>query len=290
MKSGYRQYLAEGEAAGTAYTLQIPREAMRGAAGVQLGHLAGSSIDFKDYREYQPGDDLRFIDWNVFGRSDRLIVKQYREEVSPHLDLVLDGSRSMDLPGTAKAQALLYLAGVFGGAAANARCSHRAWLVGDGLLPVANGTERPSAWDGVSLEHARTPNEAYELMPPAWKRQGIRVLISDLLWEADPLLTLRPLAEHAAAVVVVQLLAEADITPGLRGNMRLIDRETGLPLEVFVDALAEKRYADALARHQQNWRLACRRFGVGMAVLVAEHVLRDRTLDSLQEAGILGVA
>src|SRR2546422_10183740 len=100
MDASIRQSLHDGEKLGLRYALQIPQVAASGWTGTRSGRRAGSSIDFQDYREYQPGDDLRFIDWGIYARSDKLTVKLYREEVTPHLDLILDGSRSMSLATT----------------------------------------------------------------------------------------------------------------------------------------------------------------------------------------------
>src|SRR6267142_4925808 len=112
MDSALRQSLRDGEQLGIRYALQIPQVAASGLTGSRAGRRSGSSIDFQDYREYQPGDDLRFIDWGIYARTDRLTVKLYREEVIPHLDLILDGSRSMNLADTAKANAVARLAAV----------------------------------------------------------------------------------------------------------------------------------------------------------------------------------
>ena len=290
MKESHRQYLAEGERAGMRYMLEVPRDAMQGATGIQLGKGIGSSVDFKDYREYQPGDDLRRIDWNVFARSDKLIVKMYREEVSPHLDILIDGSRSMALPDSEKLRGLLGLSGALASAAANAKCTHAAWLMADGFRPVANGTDIPSVWDGLDFDHAGGPVDAFQAMPPRLRRNGIRILVSDLLWIDEPLAVLRPLAEGAALLVVVQLLAEADVNPQSRGNMRLLDVESGQTIEVFVDALTEQRYRNALNDHQVNWHRACRQVGATMATAIAEQMTADWRFTSLEEAQVLGAA
>ena len=91
MNETYRQYLIDGERAGARYALTAPRNVPFGIAGSQMGKRPGSSLEFIDHREYQPGDDLRRIDWSGFARSDKLTVKLYRDEVSPHLDIVIDG-------------------------------------------------------------------------------------------------------------------------------------------------------------------------------------------------------
>ena len=110
MADKQQQYLAEGERAGCRYALAAPRRLPLGAAGMHQGGRSGSSLEFKEHRDYQPGDDLRHLDWNAYARSDQLIVKLFHEEVNPRLDLVLDGSRSMALPGSAKERAALGLA------------------------------------------------------------------------------------------------------------------------------------------------------------------------------------
>ena len=74
----------------------LPRRALRGGAGAQLGPRAGESLEFHDYRDYTPGDDLRNLDWNVLARSDREVIKVRREEIAPIIEVVRDRSASMD--------------------------------------------------------------------------------------------------------------------------------------------------------------------------------------------------
>src|ERR1022692_2809336 len=132
----------------------------------RLGRRAGSSIDFQDYREYQPGDDLRFIDWGIYARTDRLTVKLFREEVTPHLDLILDGSRSMNLENTAKANAVAQLAALLASSAGNAQCKQAVWLSGEGFQRLPNDTLTPPAWEKLELDSRRTPEQSFEILPP----------------------------------------------------------------------------------------------------------------------------
>ena len=80
----------------------------------------------------------------------------------------------------------------------------------------------------------------------------MRVLLSDLLWPSDPLAALSRLAERATAVILVQVLAEVDVNPIERGNIRLVDSETDEVQEIFLDTVAEKRYRAAFAHHQEE--------------------------------------
>src|SRR5215471_1648741 len=141
MEPSLQEALRNGEKLGLRYALQIPQVAASGLIGSRLGRRAGTSIDFQDYREYQPGDDLRFIDWGIYARSDRLSVKLFREEVTPHLDLVIDGSRSMNLENSGKSAGTAKLAALLATAAANAQCSRAIWFSADGFQRVSNDAD-----------------------------------------------------------------------------------------------------------------------------------------------------
>ena len=122
---------------------------------------------------------------------------------------------------------------------------------------------------------------SFARLPPSWRPYGLRVLLSDLLFPGDPLATMSRFAERATAVVVVQILAEADVNPMERGNIRLVDSETDEAQEIFVDAGAESRYRAALAQHQESWHRAAKQAGAVMTTVVAEHILGDWRLEAL---------
>src|SRR5262249_30816784 len=96
-------------------------------------------------------------------------------------------------------------------------------------------------------------------------------------------------AERAAVCVVLQVLAVADVNPPEGQSLRLVDVETDQVKEIHVDAVAARRYREALARHQENWHTACRQTGALFAVVVAEEGLRDWRLDELVAAEVLKV-
>jgi uncharacterized protein (DUF58 family) len=285
MDPAIRQALRDGERLGGRYALQIPQVAASGWTGSRSGRRTGSSIDFQDYREYQPGDDLRFIDWGIYARSDRLTVKLFREEVTPHIDLILDGSRSMNLENTAKARASASLAALLATAAANAQCTQAVWLSGEGFQRLPNDTLAPSAWDRLELNSPRTPEQSFEILPPRFRRLGVRVLVSDLLWPGNPLTLLRRLRDGAAALFVIQLLGRDDVNPPEHGNLRAVDCETGEETEIYIDATVAKQYAGNLAQLQQSWDDCSRQCGARMITLVAEDF--EKSLPALEAIQLL---
>jgi uncharacterized protein (DUF58 family) len=288
MPDEMHRYLSVGERAGFRYALEAPRQAPAGPAGGALSQRAGSSLEFRDHRNYQPGDDLRHIDWSVYARTDQLTLKHYREEVTPHLDLLLDTSRSMTLDGTAKGPAALALAAFFATAARNANFSHSAWQMGGDVRPIGNGSGQPLAWQGIAFEH-RGPPAGVGKVGVSWKPRGVRVLLSDLLWEGDPLATVRPLAERGSVTLVLQVLAHADAHPPEGMSLRLVDAETEQIREIHVDAGVARRYREGLARHQANWHAACRQVGAHFATVIAEDLLRDWNLDEFVASGLLKI-
>lgn len=287
MEEVFRTYLAQGEKVGMRYTLKVSPRAPMGLMGIHMGHRAGSSLDFKEHRDYQTGDDLRRIDWNAYARSDRLIVKEYHEEVSPHLDLAIDGSSSMAIENTAKAQATLGVSAILAMAAANAGYTYCVWLLGEQCQRLSNDNERPSLWRGIHFQYRGFLADSLSQTSATWFRPGIRVLVSDLLWPGDPWKAISRLVDRSTSLVVVQILAQVDTDPASYGNLSLVDSETGEIQEVFLDAQIKQDYQNALNHHRQMWYRACQQLGARMVTLVAEDVVQGWKLQELVTAEIL---
>ena len=242
-----------------------------------------------EHRDYQPGDDLRRMNWSAYARSDKLVVKVFRQEVCPHFDLVIDGSRSMMLEGTQKLRATLGLTAALACAAENSGYTRRIYLTQNGCQQIRVGSDRPAAWQGLEFTTRHSPAESFRMLPPSWRPHGIRMILSDFLWLGDPLEVLNPMADGAAATIVIQILAAVDAAPAELGNQRLLDCETDEALEVFVDASGQDRYRQNLARHQQDWHLAARKVGATFIPLIAEDLCRDWDLSPLVQAEALAV-
>lgn len=290
----HRTQLQAAERAAMRYTLAVPRRTA--PIGSRLGGRSGSSLEFQEHREYQPGDDLRHLDWSAYARSDRLIVKLFREEVQPHVDLLLDGSRSMALAGSAKAATAAGLTAFLNRAAIQAGLTMSVWLAADGCRRLAGGEGGDRQLSDLTFDHSGSLRQSLDRVPPRWRPRGIRLLLSDLLWDEDPRAILPRLARGSAAVWVVQLLAADDVDPaaGTSGGFRrLQDAETGETRDLLLDAEALERYRQAFAAHRESWHRACREAGAVMVTLIAEQLVdgwRPRALEKLVRHGVLEVA
>jgi uncharacterized protein (DUF58 family) len=282
-------WLRAGEQVGSRFLLAMPERAAVGAAGIHLGWGQGASVEFREHREYQPGDDLRYLDWNASARGDRLIIKLFREEVSPCLDLVVDGSRSMALPGSPKAEATVGLAALLCTAAAGAGWSHATWWTGAICERLQGGALHPQAWREPFAARVN-PGTALHSRPPGWRPRGVRIMISDLLWPGLPAPILQRLAAGAAATAVLRVVSATDLAPVELGNLRLTDVETGDRLEVRLDSTTADAYHRAITAHHQQWQEAARKHGVALVTIIAEELVTGWDLAELVQIGLLQAA
>jgi uncharacterized protein (DUF58 family) len=269
----YRQALVDGERAGAAWSLLPPRSAQAVAGGAREGRRAGGSLEFRDYRDYEPGDDLRHLDWSVYARSDRLAVRRFNEEVNPFVDIVIDGSRSMAVEPR-KAEVTLALAAFFATAARNAGFPYAVSMADRRFAGV------PSSWPELAFDAEVEP------IPPL-RPKSMRILLSDLLWPDEPRRVVHKLAGDAASAMIVEVFAAADEHPAPGGDMRLVDVETSSTQDLVLDAAALVAYRDALLRHRASWDAAARESRALLLRCVAEEVGEGLVFDALAAAQVL---
>ena len=288
MSKDYRKYLLKGEQLASNYNLTVPDYIFNGGAGLKLSNRSGSSLDFMEHRDYVPGDDLRQLDWNVYARTDRLAVKLYREEVNPRMDLLIDGSASMNLEGTAKRRAALMMAAFMTTAAINASFATKCYYTQDTVTFPANHTAPPSHWGDIELGSSANPQEALANFYQRFQHHGIRIFISDLIWSGIPEAFMNKFAQNSSMLVIIQILAKRDIQPE-EGNIRMQDSETGEMQEFFLDAKSIAKYKETLARHRENWSRACREYGAVLCSFTAEELVKKWDVSELINRQILNI-
>ena len=282
------------------YQLGLPRMPVSGRSGELLGRGTGSSLEFQEHRQYHPGDDIRHLDWAAYARSDALMVRLYREEISPRMEILLDASCSMmssdptrdSLAPTAQnapikatvarqlATMLTLLGGNLGGRPA--------------LIPITDGTpleplplESLDRLDSFPFVGKRTLREALDERAIPLKRQTVRVVISDFLFPHDPDALMRQLVGDASVLWVLQILNAWEARPTALGGRKLLDLETQeeANLQIVEKTIAE--YSARLLALQQELARACRRVNATFAILIAERGLTDLCANELCSAEIL---
>jgi uncharacterized protein (DUF58 family) len=227
------------------YLTFIARRIYRGSTrGAHSSPRRGTSLDFTDYRAYQPGDDFRSIDWNIFGRLDRLFVRLYAEEEDLTVHVLLDSSASMAFGTPRKidyarrlAAALSYV-GI--GSLDRVGVSTFAAGLGGALAPRRGRAQLFHLLDYMSRIRAAGKTDICRSLEDYALRSrspGLAIVISDLLDDSIEGYRrgLRALLFHDFEVVVVHVLDPQEIAPREQGALRLTDMETGHALPVSVD-------------------------------------------------------
>jgi uncharacterized protein (DUF58 family) len=271
------------------FQLGLPRMPAAGRTGELLGRGTGSSLEFQEYREYIPGDDIRHLDWGAYARSDALMVRLYREEISPRTEILLDASLSMTSGGQNKERVTRQLAALF--AMLSGRLGGRPLVV-----PLQDGAPQPLGLESLpNLAQlpfvGRTPlAELLANGQVSLKRQAIRIVISDFLFPHDPAALVRRLATEASALWMIQVLTAWESNPSAAGGRRLIDIETGLESDIVVDRRGVESYLTRLKALQEELLRNCRRVHATFATLVADRGLPTLCRDELCACGLLRVA
>ena len=250
-------------------------------AGLHHSPFHGFSVEFAEHRPYQPGDELRYLDWKMLARSDRLFVKQYEEETNLRAMMVLDVSRSMDWVGRDRrltkldyakrlvaALALVFLrqrdaTGLIGfdeevRAVVRARAKYRHWWhLLEALVALDAGR-------GTSAEPAL--RKVTDLLV----RRGLVVFVSDLLLdEAVALRALQFLRHRGHQVTVFHIMDPAELSLEGPPEARFQDPETDIGVVARPREL-RGAYEDTVRRTVTRWQHACRAGGIDY-----HHVLTD---------------
>ncbi|MBX3381371.1 MAG: DUF58 domain-containing protein [Phycisphaeraceae bacterium] len=286
--------------------------------GERRSKRRGRSVEFDDFRSYVAGDDLRHVDWNVYGRFERLIIKLFREEEDLALHLIVDASASMgagaeparsgapEVPSKSLYAHRLAMALAYIGLVKNNRVSVAAFggaQAAKTLRPVRGRTSLRRISDfllqslAVSDTSLRTPdfNASIRSIASRLSGRGIVVLISDLLtFDAAGGLASLGAAEHGALdAYCLQVLSPSELDPargaafGLTGDLRLTDIETARGVEVTVSPAAIARYRENLAEFLDACRGACRSRGVAHFLVPTDTPIDRLVIDSLRRGGMM---
>lgn len=237
-----------------------PRQRRHGS-GSRMGRGPGASLEFHDHRSYVPGDDPRHIDWRVLARTDTYVIRRYRQEVSPRVEVLLDVSASMAVD-PAKAQLATTVAALLVELARSSGSRPAIWALG----------ERPDRLDPGGAEAWRTALRRVSSRGavglscppvPGLSAGADRYLVSDGLCPDGGRQVVDRLGGGAGRICLVQVLTRTERDPQALGPVRLVDVEGGMRDLVHDEALCHA-YKERLARHQAGWQAALNGRGAGL--------------------------
>jgi hypothetical protein len=281
-------------------SLALGQDIIHGLMGEHQAVRRTTGIEFADYRQYSPGDDLRRVDWNAYARLGTLQVRQAQAEHDTVLYLLVDSSPSMDFGRPTKflsarrlAAALGYVALAHLDSVVLAAPGVRSASIQSSALAPQSSTFRGRGASGnlfrqlqdLQVGEAATFDDL--LMGWSARRGGgrIAVVISDLLLDGYRQ-GARQLVGAGFQVTVLHMLSEEELRPPSSGELELIDSETGEKMEVHLgpESLGEYR------RRLDNWldesREWCRSNGVGYLLLESHWDIERVLLETLRRRGL----
>jgi len=254
----------------------VSRKIFRGRMkGERISRRKGQSVEFADFRNYVPGDDLRLIDWNLYARLDQLFLKLFQEEEDLHFYALIDSSGSMNFGTPNKLRVAKQLAAALGyiGLCRGDRVSVQELGPRGRNAPVVRS--RGSLWKLLKyLETIESPravessddsidgtnislHDGVKDFVTRGVTSGVVVLITDLMDKAGYESALRMLIGRQMDVFVLQVLSQEELKPPLRGDRRLIDVEDGDAAEITVNQFVLDRYEETLKAFLQQARQYC---------------------------------
>jgi len=265
--------------------------------GGQIGHRRsrsrGTGLEFADHKEYSAGDDIRYIDWNVYAHLEELFVKIFEQEEALPAYILLDRSASMSVGSPSKLLLGAQLAAALAYVGLANQDHVRVSLFADGLVssskvlrgkthiyevcdlldtPAAGGTDISAALEAFSAE-SRLP--------------GVAFIISDFLDPAGVLKGVRMLAGRKFGVYALHLVAPEEFFPGLSGDVELEDIETLEKLRVPLRKDTLERFRAFFEAHCDALRTELRRYGVRYVRLSVAQPLDEILFTRLPREGVL---
>jgi uncharacterized protein (DUF58 family) len=290
------------------FQLLAARRAKSSARGERRSRARGQSVEFADHRNYVPGDDFRYLDWNLYGRLDRLFLKLYEEERELPVRIFLDASESMTFGDPRKFDFARQVAAGIGyvalagfdrvsvipfpdlaaraspeGAASQemaARGGLRSVRGKKSTMQFFQNLTRLTAGGQASL------NDALRRGALEARQAGLAVVISDFLDPAGYEQGLNALVGRGFQVDLVQVLSPEEMTPSVYGDLRLVDAESGAVQEVTFGKFRLKAYQQAVRNFVQRLREYCQARGINFFQVSSGTSLEELLLKQLRQAEV----
>lgn len=278
-------------------TLVASRVRAGAIKGERRSSRRGSSVEFADYRDYTPGDDLRRLDWNIYARLERPFIKLLEEEEDLAVHVLLDGSRSMDW-SEGETHKFNYARRLAAGVGAVALASGDVLTVGllqRGSVAQEFGPSRGQAslprlfafLEGIEPGGETDLNLSmrdYSIRP---RRSGLAILISDLFAPDGYESGLRQLLGRGHEAALLHVLAPDELDPPLAGDLQLVDVETDHAQDVSLDGGLRAQYRARARAWIEATQLDCRKQGIRYLDLTTSTPWDEALLLEMRRAGIV---
>lgn len=255
----------------------------------------GMSTEFHDYKDYHSGDDLRYIDWNIFERLDKLLIKIFSGEEDQSVHILLDTSLSMNSGNPAKIDYAKQIAGALAYIAVHSldRVGITSFSdrMGEIFVPERRLSNMYSMFryiESIKADGSTAFNKALKEYAGKVKRPGTAVVISDMMDREGFEEGLLSLIYRKFDVVVLQVLSEEELSPRISGSMKLIDSESNNKIRVSIDKKYSREYLTELENWFETIELFCRQKNIDYIRSGNLVPIEDFLLKYLRQGGMIG--
>jgi len=298
------------------FQLLAARRAKSSSKGERRSRARGQSVEFADYRNYVHGDDFRYLDWNLYGRLERLFLKLYEEERELPVRIFLDSSESMTFGEPRKFDFARQIAAAVGYVALSGfdrvtvvpfpnqppfselkeknvtPQAYNAEMAARGALRSVRGKKSAIQFfqnlSVLTASGAANLNEALRRGALEARQAGVAIVLSDFLDPAGYEPGLTALVGRGFQVNVVQILAPEELSPTSFGDLRLVDSETGGIQEVTFGRYRMKSYQLTVQNFLQRLREYCQGRGINFFTASSATALEELLLRQLRQAEVWG--
>lgn len=249
----------------------------------------GMGLEFADHRRYQPGDDFRYVDWNVYSRLDRLFLKVFAAEEDLTIHLLVDTSRSMQEGQPSKIDFARRVAAALGYIGLNSLDRVGVVSFADELgrpRPPQRGRQQIVAmlryFEALGCAGGTNLNRVLRTYARQSRKTGLAVVISDLFDPQGYAAGLDALAYAGFDALVIQVVAESEINPAFNGAVRLHDVETGQQRRLTVNQRLLDRYREKVAAYFDEIETYCLRRNIEYLRVVTTVPFEDVVLRYLR--------
>jgi uncharacterized protein (DUF58 family) len=297
------------------FQLLAARRAKSSAKGERRSRARGQSVEFADYRAYVHGDDFRYLDWNLYGRLERLFLKLYEEERELPVRIFLDASESMTFGEPRKFDFARQIAAAIGYVALAgfdrvsvipfpnqppySEIQDNVSAAAFNLEMAARGALRSVRGKRSSIQYFQNLsaltahglanlNESLRRGALEARQAGVAIVLSDFLDPAGYETGLNALIGRGFQVNIVQILAPEELNPSTFGDLRLVDSETGAVQEVTFGRYRMKHYQQTVQNFIQRFREYCQGRGINFFTAPSNMSLEELLLKQLRQAEVWG--
>ena len=264
--------------------------------GEQIGHRRspsrGTGLEFADHKEYSPGDDIRYLDWNLYARLEEEFVKIFEQEEALPIYILLDRSASMSLGRPAKLTFAAHLAAALAYVGLAKQDQVRVALLADGLVGSTRTlTGKTQIYEilemlDVPAEGTTDLSAALEGFSASARLGGMAFVLSDFLDPRGVMRGIRLLAGRRFAMWACHLVAPEERRPDFSGDVELCDAETAELLRVALRRDSAERYEAFFDAHCDAVRADLRRYGVRYLRLQTDRDLDEVLFTRLPKEGV----